>query len=174
MPVNCVHFRYTPEIGTIYRSWSDSGSYTNRANAYDGSYGDTSTYASGATTGATGKSATYSNTTSLTGMSNVSLKIRNYYTLGSGADQQGNLTITYTWDNTNWYDIANLIYGTDSNKTNTDEETFTLGYFDGSTNLNTLKIQFVITSGYDYDSFLDSYVYHNTTNRIYDIGISIT
>lgn len=156
---------------TNYHTWSSgTGTFTSPGNAFDGSYGDTSTYATATTTNGTGKSQLWQNTTSLTGMTAITFKTNPYYTIGSGIDTDGSVNFEYSWDGTNWYNI----YIDNVSKTNTTEITAAVSNFTTSTNLNTLRIRASVWPGSFYDDSIPRQFWYASTLRVYDLSVEVS
>jgi hypothetical protein len=158
---------------SIYHDWTSvSGTFTNPGNAFDGSYGDVSTYASGATVLSNSKTHTWQASTSVTGMTSVTLKIRQYWTTGGG-DTPGSIALDYSWDGSTWNRLLTAVNGTDADKTDTTEQSYALSGFTGTTNLNTLQIRATAEPGSTYDDSIHKTVFSTTTYNIYDLAVDV-
>jgi hypothetical protein len=154
----------------IYHSWTSvSGNATNPGNAFDGSYGNVSTYANLTSYSSLFKTHTWQNSTSLTltGITSLSLKIRRSYRFAD-TDTGGEGEVAYSWDGTNWYNLWTGLGG--EVKSDTSEESFTLGNYNSGTNLNTLRIRATARAGRYYDE-LGKTVYSPSNQYIYDLAV---
>jgi hypothetical protein len=103
-------------------------------------------------------------------MTSVTLKIRQYWTTGGG-DTTGSVALDYSWDGTTWNNLLTAVNGVDADKTDTTEQSYTLSGFNGTTNLNTLRIRASAEPGSTYDESLHKTLFSTTTYNIYDLAV---
>jgi hypothetical protein len=104
-------------------------------------------------------------------MTSVTLKIRQYWTTGGGDDDPGLIALDYSWGGSTWNRLLTAVNGTDADKTDTTEQSYTLSGFTGTTNLNTLQIRVTAEPGSTYDESLGKTVFSTTTYNIYDLAV---